>query len=133
MGPAGKAPGTPRKAQGIVAFGTSKELIADIAKRGGKTLDSVLTGTVRQDLPRRRSRRLRQRRLPHQAIRRPDRSGPPDVDGRAGPGRQQGATPAPMQFAKDFYGGLFDSLKYADGLTLNIDFAGEGAPSRRRS
>ena len=38
-----------------------------------------------------------------------------------------------MQFAKDFYGGLFDSLKYADALTLNIDVVGEGAPSRRRS
>ncbi len=36
------------KAPGIVAFGSSKSLVADIAKRGGKTLDSVVTGAARR-------------------------------------------------------------------------------------
>src|SRR5262245_2349762 len=31
-----------------------------------------------------------------------------------------------MKFAKDFYGGLFDSIKHADMLTINLDFSHEG-------
>ena len=45
-GPDGQGTWYAAKAAGIVAFGPSKDLIASIAKRGGKTLDSVLTGSA---------------------------------------------------------------------------------------
>jgi hypothetical protein len=39
---------------------------------------------------------------------------------------QQAGNASTMQLAKDMYAGLFDSLKYADGLTLDLDFAEKG-------
>ena len=36
------------------------------------------------------------------------------------------ATPRRCSSPRTFYGGLFDSLKYADALTLNLDVAEKG-------
>ncbi len=113
------------KASGVVAFGPSKELIAAIAKPGGKRLDSVLTGPSAKgflggDLgvylnaatfTKRYADQIDQARQSMMA---------------AMEGRQQAGNAGAMQFAKEFYGGLFDSLKYADVLTLNVDVAEKG-------
>lgn len=111
---------------GIVAFGPSKDLIASIAKRGGKTLDSVLTGAAGKSfsggdigvyvnaaaLTKRYGDQIDQARQGLMAAL--DHAG------------QQAGNASMMEFVKDFYGGLFDSLKYADVLTLNVDLAEKG-------
>ena len=115
------------KGQGIVAFGSSKSLVADIAKRGGKTLDSVVTGAGAKaffggdvgiyvnaaSLSTRFEVQIDQARQTFMGA----------LDQAA----QQGQNAGMMQFAKDFYGGLFDSIKYADGLTAHIDLSEKGA------
>ena len=40
--------------------------------------------------------------------------------------QQQPNNEAMMMFVKDFYGGLFDSIKNADMITLNLDVADKG-------
>ena len=115
------------KGQGIVAFGSSKSLIADIAKRGGKTLDSVVTGAGAKaffggdlgiyvnaaSLATRYEAQIDQARQTFMGA----------LDQAA----QQGNNAGVMEFAKDFYGGMFDSIKYADGLTAHIDISEKGA------
>ncbi len=97
-GPDGNGTWYAAKAPGVVAFGPSKEMIAEIAKR------PVTVARLRADrtdvadvLPRRR-RRLRERRLAHQAIRRPDRAGPPDDHGRHRPGRAAAGRATPRRW-----------------------------------
>jgi hypothetical protein len=125
-GPGGHGTWYAAKGAGIVAFGTSKGLIADIAKRGGKSLDSVVTGPVARaflggdvgvyinasSLTLRYAEQIDQGRQMFMGLL--DQAG------------QQAGNASAMQFAKDIYGGLFDSLKYADGLTLDLDFAEKG-------
>ncbi len=120
-GPGGQGNWYAAQAQGVVAFGPSKELIAAFAKPGGKTLDSVLTGSPARGflggdigvyvnaatLTKRYADQIDQARQGMMAAME----------------AQQGANAGAMQFAKEFYGGLFDSLKYADVLTLNVDVA----------
>lgn len=115
------------KGQGIVAFGSSKSLVADIAKRGGKTLDSVVTGAGAKaffggdfgiyvnaaSLATRYEAQIDQFRQTFMGA----------LDQAA----QQGNNAGVMQFAKDLYGGMFDSIKYADGLTAHIDISEKGA------
>jgi hypothetical protein len=111
------------KGEGVVAFGSSKGLIADVAKGGGKRLDSVLTGAAAKSffdgdlgvylnaasLSTRFADQIEQGRQVMMAAM-----------------EQQAGNTAGIQFAKEFYGGLFDSIKYADILTLNVDFAEKG-------
>jgi hypothetical protein len=125
-GPDGHGTWYATKGPGIVAFGTSKGLIADTAKRGGKTLDAVLTGSPARHflggdigvyvnaaaLSSRYADQIEQARQTLMAVM--DQAG------------QQAANAGAIQFAKDFYGGLFDSLKYADGLTVSLDAAETG-------
>ncbi len=40
---------------------------------------------------------------------------------------QQGKNAGVMQFDKDLFGAMFDSIKYADGLTAHIDISEKGA------
>jgi hypothetical protein len=125
-GPGGSGTWYAAKAPGVVAFGTSKGLIADFAKRGGKTLDTVLTGPSAKpfnagdvgiyvnaaSLTKRFADQIDQgRQMLMGAL---DQAG------------QQAGNPGTMQMAKDMYAGLFDSLKYADGVTIALDFAGTG-------
>ncbi len=105
-----------------VAFGSSKGLIADIAKGGGKRLDTVLTGPAAKSffagdvgvyvnaasLSTRFADQIDQARQALMAAM-----------------EQQGGNPG-VQIAKDFYDAMFDSLKYADVVTLNADFAEKG-------
>jgi hypothetical protein len=125
-GPGGQGTWYAAKAPGIVAFGPSKELIASVAKRGGKTLDSVLTGSGARSftggdigvyvnaasLTKRYADQIEQARQGLMAVM--DQAG------------QQAGNAGQVQFIKDFYGGMFDSLKYADVLTLNLDVAEKG-------
>jgi hypothetical protein len=125
-GPDGHGTWYSAKAPGIVAFGPSKDLVASIAKRGGKTLDSVLTGAAGKAfsggdigvyfnaaaLTKRYGDQIDQARQGFMAAL--DQAG------------QQAGNASMMEFVKDFYGGLFDSLKYADVLTLNADLAEKG-------
>jgi hypothetical protein len=112
------------KATGVVAFGSSKELIAAIAKPGGKTLDSVLTGPSAKtflggdlgvyvnaaSLTKRYADQIDQARQ--------------FLMNALDQAAQQAGNAATMEMVKEMYGGVFDSLKYAEGLTLNLD-AGE--------
>ena len=75
------------------------------------------------------------------AIRRPDRPGAPEFMGALDQAAQQAGNAAAMQMAKDMYGRMFDSLKYADDLTVHLDAAPKGLhlavflkvkPTRRR-
>ena len=125
-GPGGHGTWYAAKAPGVVAFGTSKALIADIAKRGGKTLDTLLIGPSAKpftagdigvyvnaaSLTKRYTDQIEQGRQM--------------LMGALDQAAQQAGNPGTMQMAKDMYGGLFDSLKYADGLTIALDFAGKG-------
>jgi hypothetical protein len=113
-------------APGVVAFGPSKELIAAIAKRPGQSLDSVLSGTAGRSffrgdvglyinaasLTKRFGDQIDQARQMFMA----------GIDQAA----QQGGNAATMEMAKDIYGKMFDSLKFADYLTLSLDAAAQG-------
>jgi hypothetical protein len=126
-GPGGIGSWYAAKGQGYVAVGTSKSVIADIAKKGGKTLDSVLTGSAAKSffggdigvyvnaasLTTRFAEQIEQARQTFMAA----------LDQAA----QQQGNAAAMQLAKELYGAMFDSLKYADGLTLDIDLTAKGA------
>lgn len=125
-GPEGHGTWYAASVPGIVAVGPSKELIAGIAKRPARTLDSVVTGSAAKgffggdvglyvnaaSLTKRYADQIDQAR---QAL-----MGLLDQAG------QQAGNVAAMQTAKDIYGGLFDALKYADGLTLHLDAAEKG-------
>lgn len=125
-GPGGHGTWYAAKGPGLIAFGTSKTLIADIAKRPAKTLDSVLTGPASRSfsegdvgvyinaasLTQRYSEQIDQGRQVFMGLL--DQAG------------QQAGNASTMQMAKDIYGALFDSLKYADALTFHLDFAQKG-------
>lgn len=125
-GPGGQGTWYAASAKGIVALGTSKSLIADIAKRPGKTLDSVLTGPAAgsfsggdigvyvnaASLTQRYAEQIEQgRQMLMGAL---DQAG------------QQAGNASTMKVAKEMYASLFDALKYADGLTFHLDIAGKG-------
>ena len=111
---------------GIVAFGPDKTLVASIAKPAGKTLDQALPPSVAKGflggdlglyvnagvLTTRYADQIEQGRQALMAVM--DQAG------------QQAGNESMMKFAKDFYGGLFDAVKYADVLTLNLDFSNQG-------
>lgn len=114
------------QAPGVVAFGPSKALIAAIAKPGDKSLESVVSGSPARtfaagdvglylnaaSLTRRFGDQIDQAHQGFMAA----------LDQAA----QQAGNAAAMQMAKDMYGKLFDSLKYADHLTLSLDAAPKG-------
>jgi hypothetical protein len=125
-GPGGHGTWYAAQVPGVVAFGTSKGLIADIAKRPAKTLDSVLTGSAAKsftggDIGAYVNAASLTKRYADQI-----EQGRQIFMGAIDQATQQAGNAGAMQFAKDFYSGLFDSLKYADGLTLNLDFAEKG-------
>ncbi len=123
-GPVGDASWYATKGEGIVALGTSKGLIADIAKKEGKRLDSVLSGGAARSffvgeigvylnaaaLTSRYQDQIDQIR---QAI-------------IAAMEQQAGNNAMGVEFAKEFYGAAFDYLKYADILTLDLNLADRG-------
>jgi hypothetical protein len=114
------------KRPGIVAFGPDKERIAALAKPDGKSLDKVLSGSAAKPflsgdlglyinaavLSTRYADQIEQGRQALMAFM--DQAG------------QVAGNEASIKAAKEIYGGLFDSLKYADLLTLDLDFAAEG-------
>jgi hypothetical protein len=114
------------KAPGVAAFGTSKDLIAAIAKHDGKTLDSVLTGEAAKafyrgdaglflnatSLTKRFGDQIEQGRQMLMA----------GIDQAA----QAQGNAGMIQMIKDIYGKLFDSLKFADHLALGLDAKAEG-------
>lgn len=123
-GPVGDASWYATKDEGIVALGTSRSLIADIAKKGGKRLDSVLTGAAAKSflagevglylnaaaLTSRYQDQIEQAR---QAM-------------ILAMEQQAGNNTMGVQIARDFHGAAFDSLKYADVLTLDLNLADQG-------
>ncbi len=126
-GPEGQGTWYAARAPGIVAFGPAKSLIASIAKPSGKTLDSVLKETAAgpflsgdiglyvnaASLTSRFADQIEQARQAFMGL----------MDQAA---QQQPNNESMMKFVKDFYGGLFDSIKNADVITLNLDVAGKG-------
>lgn len=126
-GPGGMGTWYAVKGPGIVAFGPSKGLIAAIAKPHGKTLDAVLGGSTAKPflsgdlgvyvnataLTVRYGDQIEQgRQLFIGAL---------DQAAQQQPG-QEGM----MKFVKDFYGGIFDSIKNADIIVLSLDVAEKG-------
>jgi hypothetical protein len=125
-GPEGQGTWYAAKRPGAVAFGSSKNLIADIAKPGTKTLDSVLTKAAAKTflagdigiyvnaaaLTSRYADQIDQVRQGLMAA----------MDQAA----QQVGNASTIQVAKEFYGGLFDSLKEADILTADLDLGEKG-------
>lgn len=111
------------KGDGIVALGTSKSLIADIARKGSKRLDSVLTGAAATSflggdlgvylnaaaLVSRYQDQIDQAR-----------------QGIVAAMEQQAGNAMGVEYAKEFYGAAFDYLKYADVLTLDLNLADNG-------
>jgi hypothetical protein len=126
-GPEGHGTWYAAKGPGIVAFGPSKGLIASIAKPGGKTLDKVLNeSSAKPFLSGDLGVYVNAAAL---AIRFADQidqgrtlfMGAMDQAAQKQPGQE-----ATMNFVKDFYGGLFDSIKNADALILSLDVAEKG-------
>jgi hypothetical protein len=125
-GPEGQGTWYAAKGPGIVAFGPSKALIASIAKPGGKTLDKILNDSAAKPflsgdvgvyvnaaaLATRYADQIEQGRQAFMGA----------LDQAA----QQPGGEAMMKSVKDIYGGLFDSIKYADALTLSLDVAEKG-------
>jgi hypothetical protein len=114
------------KATGIVAFGPSKDLIAAVAKRPAHSLDALLTGPAARSfargdvglfvnagtLTKRFGDQIDQARQMVMA----------GLDQAAA----QAGNAGTMQIAKDMYGKMFDSLKYADHLTIGLDADAKG-------
>ena len=114
------------KGPGFVAVGPDRALIAAVARPGGKTLDAALTPTLAGPflagdvgayvnvaaLATRYADRIEQGRQGFMAAL--DQAG------------QQAGNAASMDAAKAIYGHLFDALKDADALTMDLDFAAEG-------
>lgn len=114
------------KGAGIVAFGPDKTLIAGFAKPGDKSLGKTLSAARKKPfesgdvgiyinakaLATRYADQIAQGKEQFMALL--DQAG------------QQGGNAGIMESVKSIYGGMFDSLKKADVLTLNLDFAAEG-------
>jgi hypothetical protein len=111
---------------GVVAFGPDKPLITSISKPAGKTLDQALAPAVAKGflggdlgvyvnaaaLTTRYADQIEQGRQTFMAL----------LDQAP----QLAGNEAMIKFTKDFYGGLFDSVKYADALTIDLDFSDQG-------
>jgi hypothetical protein len=113
------------KGTGFVAFGPDKGLIAAVAKPGEKTLDSVLSPALKKPLL------AGDAGLYVNAAALVTRYGDQIEAGRQAfmatldqAGQQMGNATT-IEAAKSIYGGLFDALKYADRLTLDLDFSAE--------
>jgi hypothetical protein len=114
------------KGDGWVAFGADSKLVAGVAKPAGKTLADTLPDEMRQRLlsgdvgvyvnlaalQSRYAKEIDDARAQLMAIF--DQVG------------QQAGNAGVMDAAKQIYGGMFDALKVADGLALNLDFAKQG-------
>ncbi|WP_165226156.1 hypothetical protein [Aquisphaera insulae] len=114
------------KGPGCVAFGTDKSLIAAIAKPAEKALDSVLTpAQAAQLLKGDVGLYVNANALVKRYWERIDgvRQGLMAALDQAG---QQAGNAGSMEAAKDIYNALFDALKDADALVLNVDAAAEG-------
>ncbi len=112
--------------EGFTAFGPDKVLVAGVAKPGEKSLGAALTPALTAPflandlgvyvnaaaLTARYGAQIDQARQGLMA----------NLDMAA----KNAPNGASMDFVKDMYGGLFDSLKTAEALTLNLDFAAEG-------
>ncbi len=114
------------KGAGFVAFGPDKPLIASIAKPTGKTLDTALTPAAAKPLfagdlgiyinvAALATRYADQIDGARQALL-------AAID-QAG---ERGGNPTSLESVKGLYSNLFDSLKYADALTLDLDVAAKG-------
>jgi hypothetical protein len=115
------------KGTGFVAFGADKKLVAAVARPGEQSLDSRLTPALRKafldgdagvyvnaaTLVTRYADQIDQAR---QAL----------MNALDNAGQQMGNAGS-MEAAKQIYGGLFDALKVADMLALDLDAAAEGA------
>jgi hypothetical protein len=126
-GPGGHGTWYAAKGTGIVAIGPAKGLIASIARPSGKTLDVVLKGSTAKPflagdlgvyvnaaaLTTHFADQIEQGRQAFMGL----------MDQAAA---QQPAQEGMMNFVKDFYGGLFDSIKYADVVVLGLDVAEKG-------
>jgi len=126
-GPEGHGTWYAVKKPGIVAFGPSKGLMTSIAKPGTKTLDTVLDGPAVKPflsgdlgvyvnaaaLSTRFGDQIDQGRNAFMGL----------LDQAA---QQQPGQEGMMNFVKEFYGGLFDSIKNAGVLVLGLDVAGKG-------
>ena len=115
------------KAPGIVAFGPAKDLIASIAKPSGKTLDKVLhETTLKPFLSGDLGVYINAAALTTRFTDQIDQGRQLFLGTLDQAAQQQGAQEGMMNFVKDFYGGLFDSIKNADQLVLGLDVAGKG-------
>ncbi|MHB1559661.1 MAG: hypothetical protein ACYC61_19610 [Isosphaeraceae bacterium] len=123
-GPVGDASWYAMKGDGVVALGTSKSLIADIAKKGGKRLDSVLTGAAAKSfLAGEVGVYLNASALTARYQDQIDQARQAMI---AAMEQQAGNNAMGVQIARDFYGAAFDLLKYADVLTLNLNLDDKG-------
>jgi len=125
-GPQGAGSWFAFKGAGFVAFGPDRELIAAVAKPGGKTLDTVLTPALAKSLlagdlglyvnvsrlATRYADQIAQARQTFMAT----------LDQAA----QKTPNGASMESIKQMYGSLFDAIQEADTLTLGLDFAASG-------
>ena len=125
-GPQGDGTWYAAKGPGFVAFGPDETLIAAVARPGEESLEKALTPALARPflagdvglyvnaaaLSTRYADQIDQARQGLMAAL--DQAG------------QQMGNAASMDAAKMIYGGLFDALKDADALTLDLDFAAEG-------
>ncbi len=125
-GPEGQGTWYATKGPGLVAFGPSKALIASIAKPGGKTLDKVLNDSAtRPFLSGDLGVYVNAAAL---TVRYADQieQGRQTFMGAMDQAAQQPGSEAMIKAIKEFYGGLFDSIKNANALILNLDVAEKG-------
>jgi hypothetical protein len=113
------------KGNGFTAFGPDKNLIAAVAKPTGKTLDKVLTPALTKpflggDVGLYVNASALVARYGDQI-----ETGRQGLMGALDQAGQQKGNAASIEAAKAMYGGLFDALKYADVLTLDLDFSAE--------
>jgi hypothetical protein len=114
------------KGPGIVAIGPAKDVIVEIARLGGKKLETVLSaGSAGAFQSGDAGLYVNAAALATRFADQIDQ-GRQALMGFLDQAAQQAGNEASMKVAKDLYGGIFDSLKYADNLTLNLDFAKTG-------
>ncbi|WP_406693873.1 hypothetical protein V5E97_22820 [Singulisphaera sp. Ch08] len=114
------------KGPGFVAFGPDKEFIAAIAKPGEKSLEQALTPALaKQFLAGDVGLYLNVSKISDRYADQIDQARQQFM-GALDQAGQQGQNGASMESVKVIYGRLFDSIKDADALTFNLDFAAEG-------
>ena len=114
------------KGPGFVAFGPDETLVAAVARPGEESLEKALTPALARpflagDVGLYVNAAALSTRFADQIDK--ARQGLMAALDQAG---QQMGNAASMDAAKMIYGGLFDRLKEADALTLDVDFAAEG-------